>query len=841
MSDENDRLTELYDRLILRHPYLSLFLLIAVLAGLISFLRHFRVDASGDSLIMQQDEDLQYYRKINRIYDREEFVVITYTPPEPLFSESSLDRLKRLRNELREQKEILSVMSILDVPLLQNPPGSLETLKSRIKTLSSPQADKKLAIREFRNSPLYQNLIVSSDLKTTALLVKLPLNESFEKLDKRRGELRQKKYQSGLTVEEQNELQRIQKEYRSKKETVKQERHERVQRIRSIVSNYRSEATLHLGGVPVVSDNVISYIKHDIKWFSVGVMVMIVLILVVLFRSLQWVLFPVLCCLFSGLSVMGLLGLMGWKVTVVSANFISLQLIFTMSLVIHILVRYREFLGKNPDAPQASIISKARKDAFTPCLYASLTTSAGFSSLIASDLLPVINFGWIMCIGVLVALALTFLFLPPGLMMSVKPDDELDPYQSSFIPSVLAWLTEHRRGWIVTTSIVVAGITAYGMSQLKVENSFVNYFKSSTEVYQGLKFIDRNLGGTTPLDVIVTFPSEGKREKKSTSERPPAEDSFSEFEEYDRRSEKDRHTYWITVPKMKQINRIHNYLDRKRATGKVRSLATVWQLGKTLNNGKPLDNLELQVLLKNMPDDVQENLIDRFVSIENDQVRVTTRIQDTLPGLNRDQLIEDVKRGLVNEAGLKKDQFRFTGLMILYNNMLQSLFRSQMETIGLTVLLLLFMFWILFRSVKIALIAIFPNLLASVVVLGVMGLTGIPLDIMTITIVAISVGIAVDDTIHYLHRFQKEFKKDRDYIATMHRSHGTIGNAMTYTTITITVGFSILVVSKFIPTVLFGLLTALAMIIALLAALTLLPSLILFFQPFGPGTGSSGS
>jgi len=203
--------------------------------------------------------------------------------------------------------------------------------------------------------------------------------------------------------------------------------------------------------------------------------------------------------------------------------------------------------------------------------------------------------------------------------------------------------------------------------------------------------------------------------------------------------------------------------------------------------------------------------------------------------LRRNELLEKIRHDLVNKLGLKKERVHLTGMLVLYNNMLQSLFKSQILTLGVVILALMGMFLILFRSLKIALIAIFPNLLSIGVVLGVMGWVKLPLDMMTITIASISVGIAVDDTIHYIHRFTTEFQIDRNYILTMHRCHESIGHAMFYTSVTIIIGFSILVLSNFIPSIYFGLLTGLAMLIALIAALTVLPQLIVVFKPFGDG------
>ena len=207
------------------------------------------------------------------------------------------------------------------------------------------------------------------------------------------------------------------------------------------------------------------------------------------------------------------------------------------------------------------------------------------------------------------------------------------------------------------------------------------------------------------------------------------------------------------------------------------------------------------------------------------------RLIESNPNLRRSDLIEKIRKHLVEELKFAPETIKFTGMVVLYNNMLQSLYRSQILTIGVVVFAIMVMFMILFRSFSLALLGIIPNLLAAGTVLSLMGWLGIPLDMMTITIAAITVGIAVDNTIHYIHRFQKEFKVDQNYLMTMDRCHGSIGKAMYYTSVTITLGFSILALSDFMPTIYFGLLTGAAMVIALLGALTLLPLLIVVFRP----------
>jgi predicted RND superfamily exporter protein len=403
------------------------------------------------------------------------------------------------------------------------------------------------------------------------------------------------------------------------------------------------------------------------------------------------------------------------------------------------------------------------------------------------------------------------------------------------LTTFLARFTQAHGGLILVISVIVLILSAVGISRLVVENSFIDYFKHTTEIYQGMKVIDQRLGGTTPLDIIVEFEKTGALTDTSTAGADKNSTRvFDEFDEFDKAESEDK--YWFTNEKMSRIEQIHDYLDRLPETGKVLSLGTINKMAKKLNENKSLNNFELAILYTETPEKFRHLVLDPYVNLAHNEVRFSVRVRDSEKTLKRDQLLKKIRHDLVSELGIKKEHVRLTGMLVLYNNMLQSLFSSQILTLGIVVLALMGMFMVLFRSLTIAAIAIFPNLLSIGVVLGVMGWANIPLDMMTITIAAISVGIAVDDTIHYIHRFRREFELDRNYMQTLHRCHESIGHAMYYTSVTIIMGFSILVLSNFIPSIYFGLLTGLAMLIALLSALTLLPQLLVVFKPFGPQT-----
>lgn len=828
--------TRVFNKVILERPKIVILCILAVVGFFCFYAKDFKLDASAETLVIENDKDLQYSRLINSRYGQDDFLIMTYAPKDDMFSDNTLEKLAGLRDELKRMQRVSSVVSILDAPLLESPPLPVKELAGNLRTLESPTVDKKLARIEFKESPIYQNLLVSPDLKTTALLIYFPDDKVYWDLLSRRNHFREKQSSHALSEAESAEFTKVTKQFQQHRDRMKKLRHQDIAEIRVIMDNYRQDSELFLGGVSMIADDLVSFIKNDLKIFGLGVLFFLILTLSIIFKRKRWIFLPMLCCGFSAISMIGLLGFFGWEVTVISSNFISLQLIITMAITIHLIVRYRELLYDNPEAEQRKLILETVRLKFRPCLYAAMTTIAGFGSLLFCDILPVKTFGWMMIAGIIVSMTITFLLFPACLMLLEKRTPEARKNSRFSLTTVLAKFTEAHGSIVLVITIITFIISAVGISRLVVENSFIDYFKDSTEIYQGMKTIDQNLGGTTPLDVIVEFEqTDTPSEIAATHTEAEQDDEFSEFDEFEDSPDDDK--YWFTSDKMATVVSIHDYLDSLPETGKVLSLGTMMKIAEKLNNGKPLDNFQLALLYSEIPDRFKEMVLTPYVSIAHDQVRFSIRIMDSEKTLKRNKLLKKIRDDLVDKPGLNKEQVHLTGMLVLYNNMLQSLFGSQVLTLGITVLAMLCMFLILFRSLKIAFIAIFPNLLSIGVVLGVMGWLNIPLDMMTITIAAISVGIAVDDTIHYIHRFIQEFKVDNNYIKSVHRSHESIGYAMYYTSLTIIIGFSILVLSNFVPSIYFGLLTGLAMFIALITALTLLPQLIVVFKPFGPEEG----
>lgn len=838
-----------YEHLVIRRPK-TVLLLVALLALAAALgLPRFKLDASADSLTLEADRSVDYYREIAERYASGDFLVVTYRyKGADLFDDGSLATLGRLRDELAGMDGVTSVQSILDVPLLYSPKLSITEISDGIRTLSTPGTDKKLARQEFLSSPIYRELILSPDGQTTALLVNLELDSRGIELVRERDALRRKRNSEGLTAEEAARLETVSAVYLQHRTAQEQRSRARVEEVRQILDQYKGEAELFLGGVSMITADMISFIQSDLVVFGTGILLFIIVTLLIIFRQLRWVLIPLATCVTTAVMMLGLLSWLDWRLTVISANFVALLLIITLAITIHLAVRYREYAAQHPEWTREQLALAAVRFMAKPCLYTALTTIVAFVSLVVSGIRPVIDFGWMMTMGVTLALTLSFLMIPALLMLLPKRTGGMGADNSHAFTLLFSRFAERRRGIVLGVSLLAAIASAVGISQLKVENRFIDYFDDSTEIYQGMLVIDRRLGGTVTLDIILDKPEieepafEGEEDpfamggdeefdgEETATEEGAGEDPFATDDPFGGEGEAAEQSYWFTVAGLAQIEQLHDYLEQQPEIGKVQSLATLYKVARDLNDG-PLNDFELAVARTSLPEEISDVLVEPYLSVEHQQARITLRVMETDPNLRRGELIQRIYDYAENEMGITPEYMHQTGLLVLYNNMLQSLFKSQILTLGAVFIGILLMFLVLFRSLWLAIIALVPNMLAACVVLGGMGLAGIPLDMMTITIAAITVGIGVDHAIHYIYRFRDEFAKDGDYLATMHRSHATIGRAMFYTAITIIAGFSILALSEFVPSIYFGLLTALAMSAALLGSLTLLPLLLLLIKP----------
>ena len=814
------KISYFYEHYILGYPALVLTLLSIILAVSLSNINNFKLDASADTLILDDDKDLKLFREINDRYESNEFLILTVTDRnKDIFANETLEYIHNLTLEIEEFASVQSVTAITNIPLVSSSKKPLTELINNIPNIFSKDIDPELAKQEILTSPIYKDLVISQDAKTTAIQVTLKKNiELKEALIKK--ELYYEKYRQDASFETQYLLSK--QEYNSITEIQKKNISNLIKDIRKVQEKYTSDRyEIRLGGIPMITDDMVTFIKNDLINFGFGVLVFILATLVIIFRKLIWVMTPIINCIYSVLFMIGLLGYLDWKVTVISSNFISLMLILTLSMNIHIIVRYRQIYTSSNQDKRLSIIQTTQKMIW-PCLYTALTTIVAFASLIFSDIKPVMDFGYMMVLG-LTTLFLTSFFLLPCLIMIFSNRKNSIVYENQkklFVTDFLGRITISSGKSIYVAFTLVTLVTVYGLSLLKVENSFINYFRSDTEIYKGMQLIDNELGGTTPMDIIIKF----NDEKKLTSENDDFEDLLGDEDE-------PVESNWFTTDKINKIKYVHDYLDENYYIGKVLSFASSIRVAEIVNDDKELNSLEMSLLYKKLPDEVKDIAVTPYLSIDNNEARINIRILDSNPDLRRADLINKIQNDLNQDPYLKTEKITLTGILLLYNNMLQSLFDSQIKSLGFVMLIIATMFLILFKSIALMVIGIVPNLISALLVLGIMGIMKLPLDMMTITIAAITVGIAVDNSIHYIYRFKEELKNCGNYEQTILICHSTIGKAIFFTGITVIFGFSILILSNFIPTIIFGVLTGFAMLVALIAVLTLLPRMLITLKP----------
>ena len=796
----------LYDRIILGNPVFIL-ILVGLLTAFLGYqTRYFTLDASSDAIVLENDKDLRYYDETQDLFGSDDYVFITLKPANgDLFSQETLEPLALMLDELAALDDVESITSILTVPLFHSPDVSLMQLANGYKTLETG-ADLEMAKEEMISSPLYRNYLVNTDASTTAIQVTFkPDPPAFKEMADRRTALKDKKRAEGLSEEEATELTALNSEYKAGYAALIAQNNRNVEDVRAIVASHSHLGDLHIGGVPMIMADIISYVKSDIKTFGILVTLMVIVVLSVIFRNFRFVILPAAVCFLTVLFMFGYLGWTRWSATIVTSNFPSLLFVIALADVVHVVVHYRELHARTPERPMRELILDSCRHVAVPCFYTSLTTMVGFSSLMVSGIRPVMDFGIMMAIGIGLAYTMCFIFFPAALMLFPKgkaPSAKLADLKNSPL-IVFGKATEHHGKLILLLFAILVGVSLVGTQKLKVENRFIDYFRSDTPIYQGMSIIDQELGGTTPLEVVL----EGKG--------------------------KD---FWITKENLAKLKEVHTWLDEQPETGKVISPNTMIELITKVNKGKEVPIPIIKMALASLPPEIEEAVVGPYLTENRDQVRISMRIAESDKSLNRKDLMGRIHEYFETSEVFESGEItpHATGLFVLYNNMLQSLFQSQIQTIGTVFAAIWVMFLVSFRSFRLASIAIIPNIIPVVLVIGTLGWMGIPLDIMTTMTAAITLGIAVDFAIHYIHRFKFEFSQNQNYVQSMYRSNNSIGLALFFTTITVMAGFLLLTISNFIPNIYFGLFTTMAIVVSFLAAVTLLPLLMIWIKPLGP-------
>ena len=829
--NKSDKIKQKLARMLVSAPKLSLALALILCAFLCAFVPKLAIDASTQTLLLENDKDLELWRDITKRYKIPNTLVIAYTPNSDLLSESSISTLAALSKDLAQIKGVKSVFSMLDAPLLLSSGLKFSDLLGTIPTLKDSNASKEAIKAEFLSSPFYKNSLVSSDFKTTALLLTLEPNSRYNEFIASITALENTLKNSENNATAKTLLKEQRAAFKAYRDELRIAEHEQIAQIRQVIAKYNQNSQtripyqdefpssqLFLGGINMIADDMIAFVRSDLATYGLATLLLCSLCLFVYYLQLRYVFLAIFICLVCVGAASGLFGLLGFEITVISSNYIALQLIITLSVVIHLINSYREFFRKKSSFSQKAIVYLALKERMSPCFFAIFTTIIGFISLVFSDIRPIISLGVMMSASI--TLSLIFSFWLFGSIMSLLSKKSVNTaFERYFsLTTLCAKIALNLRARKVVFAISALGLCVglWGISKLSVENSFIGYFKENTDIYKGMELIDNKLGGTVPLDIIISFKKDKKEPRNSS-----LDDEFA-----DEFASSDAAQYWFNERRMSVLKSVNEYLKNKEFIGSVSSLADLLEVGKELNEGRELDALALALIYSSLSGERRELILTPFVSIENDELHFSVRTLDSDPRLKRAEFLRTLQNEL-NELVGENAEVKISGAMKLYTNMLDSLFSSQINSLGFVLLAFFATFWLIFASLRLAIIAICINILPLICVLGAMGLAGLSLDIMSITIGSISLGIGVDSAIHYIYRYKRELAHFKDSKKAIIASHASIGYALYYTSFAVFIGFGVMISSNFWPTIYFGALTDLVMFFMLASSLILLPSLLL--------------
>lgn len=755
--------------------------------------KYFEIDASADTLLEKDNEPYIRMQVAEQRFGSSEFILVAFKPASgDIFSSDTLTTLQELIQKINTMERVASVRGLPNVPLF----AELDSIGGDIDpdqlTWQTQHFNRETLKRTLTNHPLYDGLLLNHDLSATALQIIFKENTKLEKLQADIINIQRHLLSRSLTDAEQEQLETLRAQQDEINDSLDQQRIDEINQLRSLIAGYENKGEFFLGGGNLLAKQLIDIIRKDLMVFGIVIAVIIMILLYWIFRRVVWVILPMLCCATSVLVTIGLLGALGIKVTVISANVVALQIILTLALIVHLIVQYRELSQASDSGNHQTLIMETMKEKVKPCFYAGLTTSIGFGSLIFSGIQPVISFGWMMIAAMGVTLVVSLLLFPALLIAFVKEKRETqDP---EFIAAALekcVKVVKTREKWITGICAVVFLLGVLGCFRLTAENSFLNYFSDSTDVYRELSFIDKHFGGSTPLDLLYTIPEQQRQSDLV-----------------------------ITAKAVASISDIQKALEEKEAIGNITSIADFTRIA-AVTRDKPLTEYELTAFYQSVDKNLRDDLFGAYFSESDHQVRISTRIQDTTEGLNRADFIKSIRQDL-SKLGVDEQHYQLSNLFMVYQDIMSRLIKSQFVTLGIVYLVMGLVLLLIFRSLTVAVICLVPNVVTTALILGALGLLGIPMDLMTITIAAVAMGISVDDTIHYVHRYLKEASS----LEAVEKTHSSVGYALVYTSVIIVVGFSSLMFSNFVPSILFGFMTGIAMIVALLTDMTILPVLL---------------
>jgi predicted RND superfamily exporter protein len=761
-------------------------------------LRDFAVEAGTDVLLDQSDKDLAFYNQSRADWETDEYVMMCFRRNEGWFTPASIDLLNEFTRKLRTLPHVRKVLTITGVPLLRNQPPvmglPMAATLADAQGNTNPKVNLEKAKAELLGHTQALGNLISPDAKDLSILVYLDVPEALMRLEPERNRL----LGSPRSDEVVRRLAEIEAPYQAGIQETNARRNALVDALRRCAAEWRPklDESVRMSGLPIINVVLKEHIKADIGTFGVVALSVFSLTFFAVYRKPRWVAFPIVSCILPVVLMLGLMVLMGKKMTVITSNMPVLLFVLTLPYTVYFIERYLERRSSDPAEDAVVSTTLAPLEIWSPCLFSVLATMAGTAAHIPSGIMPVRTFGIMMTIGMAFSLAVVMLFLPSTVLrLPGLPGRAAGPAPEPRGPlKALLTLVLRAPLAVVLFSLAVLGVSVWGMTKVRVETKFIDYFHQKSEAYQGLDYIDNHMGGTTPLEVILSSDTPG---------------------------------FFKSAAGLAALDTVGKFFDGVPETGNLRSFKTlVDEARKALPRSKDADLLNIVTRLAK--DEVRE-----FCNADFSKSRVLVRMKETAPTLNRKQILGRLGAHLesLKDGPLKGVEARPTGVFLLYANMLDTYWPNTKKTFVLATAAIWIMLTILFRSPIMAALVILPEMLPVLLVLGVMGFTGIALDMVTVIIASVALGIGIDAAIQYAVRFRNELVRTNGDIAeAIKRSHATIGRAILIATSIVFAGFAMLCFSQFVPTIYFGLFTGLAILMGLFASLTTLPASFLLLR-----------
>ena len=761
-------------------------------------LRDFAVEAGTDVLLDQADKDLAYYNQTRADWETDEYVMVCARRNEGWFTPDSLALLSDMVRTAKSLPHAKKLLTIGQVPLLRNQPPSVVGLPLPLYLLNdqgvlNPKANLEKAREELLGHTHALGNLISADTKDLSLLVYLDVPEAVSRLEPEWNRL----LGSPRTDESSRRIEEIRAPYAAAIQETNLRRTALVAALRDAAGRWRPkvDGPVRLAGLPIINVVLREHIKADISTFGVVSLTVFTLTFFLVYRRFRWVGYPIVSCVIPVLLMLGLMVLFGKKMTVITSNMPVLLFVLTLPYTVYFIERYLERRSLHPSEDPVETTARAPQEIWSPCLFSVLATMAGTAAHIPSGIIPVRTFGIMMTIGMAFSLGVVMLFLPatvvtlPGVTgRAAGPTSEpRGPLR------LLLALVLRAPALVVLFSLAVFGVSVWGMTKIKVETKFIDYFHQKSEIYQGLDYIDNQMGGTTPFEVILTSPTPG---------------------------------FFKTAEGLAALEGVGKFFASVPETGNLRSIKTL--VDEVRKGYRARDPQILGLLTGFAKDQVKE-----FCNADFTKSRILVRMKETAPTLNRKAILGRLTAHLdsLKDKELKGVEARPTGVFLLYANMLDTYWPNTKKTFFLATAAIWLMLMLLFRSPIMAALVILPEVLPVFLVLGVMGFTGIALDMVTVIIASVALGIGIDAAIQYAVRFRRELEAaNGDLELAIRRSHATIGRAILIATSIVFAGFAMLCFSQFVPTIYFGLFTGLAILMGLFASLTTLPASFLLLK-----------